>query len=719
MTGVLSMKQSGIRRICPKLLPVLLAVVVLCLIVTYGTVMADTTWTQTTQADFTSGTLVQLDALTSPGDVKLTQWGSGYIYAFRGSETKTFWRYDIATDTWSALADAPYNVAAGGALVSDGNNYIYALHGNLSGNWHHDRYFSRYDIASNTWSSLAQTPCSVGEGGSLTFDGTYIYALRGNYKQHFWRYDISTNSWSYLAYTHAGVGGGGALTYAGGDYIFALRGSCTNNFWMYSISGDTWTYLTGTPSGVGDGGALASDGGNYVYALKGVNTVTFWRYSISTDSWTSMADTPSTPCVYGGGALVFDKNANFYALHGNNEDDFWKYSVTGNSWATMHDTPADVAYGGALAFKEGGVYYSSGNLVSSTYDTGDASVFGNLSWTATTPTGTSIKFQVATNNDSATWVFKGPDSTAGTYYTSSGGPIWYGHYTDRYIKYKAFFDTTDTSQTPVLHDVSINYSPWTYHPTANTSAATLVEETTATLHGSVANDGGEACQYQFIYGTVYGGPYPYSTGWTGSVTTGQPFSAAVTGLTEGTKYYFVAQVKNTSGTGSGGQLDFLTKPDPPFSFTATAVSDTQINLSWTKGDGAWKTLVRRSASGYPVNKNDGVQVYFDTGTSVSDTGLTPDTLYYYRAWSYVSGSEQWSDGYADASAQTAPGPTTTTPTTTSPTTEAPLTIGGSVYPVNKLEVLMPWFCLAGGIMLIVGAIVFRVVRRRSSRRNLN
>ncbi|MBN1161592.1 MAG: hypothetical protein JXA17_06585 [Dehalococcoidales bacterium] len=711
------MKQSGAKKICLKSLPVLLALVVFCLYVAYGAVMADTTWTQTTQADFTSGSLDQLDATSSPGDVKLAQWGSGYIYAFKGSETKTFWRYDIATDTWSALADAPCNVAAGGALACDGNNYIYALHGNLSGDWHQDRYFSRYDIASNTWTSLANTPSSVGEGGSLTFDGTYIYALRGNYRQHFWRYDIATNSWSYLAYTPAGVGGGGALTYAGGDYIYALRGSSTNNFWKYSISGDTWTSLTGTPSGVDEGGALAADGDNYVYALKGLNTVTFWRYNISTDSWLAMPDTPATPCVYGGGALVFDKNTNFYALHGNNEDDFWEYSVAGNSWATMHDTPACVGYGGALAFKEGGVYYSSGSLISSTYDTGNASVFGNLTWTSTTPGSTSLRFQIATNNDSSTWLFKGPDGDTGTYYFSSGTPVWDGHYTDRYIKYKAFFDTTDTSKTPVLHDVSINYSPWTGQPVAQTAAATLVEETTATLHGSVINDGGEACQYQFIYGTVNGGPYPYGTGWTGSVTTGQPFSTAVAGLAKGTKYYFVAQVKNTSGTGSGSQLDFLTKPDPPYPFAATAVSDTQIDLSWTKGEGAQKTMIRRGTSGYPVDKNDGVQVYFDTATSYSDTGLVPDTLYYYRAWSYVTGSEQWSDGYADASAQTTPGPTTTPPTT-SPTTEVPLTIGGSVYPVNKLDVLMPWLCLAVGFMSIVGGVIFKVVRRKSSRRNL-
>ena len=248
-------------------------------------------------------------------------------------------------------------------------------------------------------------------------------------------------------------------------------------------------------------------------------------------------------------------------------------------------------------------------------------------------------------------------------------------------------------------------------PSATTYAATLVEETTATLNGMVADDGGEACQYQFVYGTASGGPYPYSTGWTGSLTTGQYFSAGVTGLSKGTKYYFVAQVKNSSGTGSGSQLDFLTKPDPPSPFTATAVSDTQINLSWTMGEGAWKTMVRRNTGDYPSDRNDGTQVYFDTGTSVSDTGLAPETVYYYRAWSYVTGSEQWSDGYSSASAQTNP---SSTPTTTP--TEPPISIGGSVYPVNKLQVMAPYLCVAGVLVLIAGGFIFRLVRAKLGRR---
>jgi len=615
---------------------------------------ATTTWTQTTLADFTSGTLVQLDATSSPGDVKLAQSANGYVYAFRGNNTKTFWRYDVAANSWTALADAPQNVGAGGALAFDGNNYIYALSGNGQ------KYFWRYNITTNTWLSLASTSNPVNAGGALVYTGSYLYAFRGGGQKTFWCYNISKNSWSSMASTSAAVSGGGALTWGGGDFIYALGGA-SSNFWRYSITGNSWSTKASTPSSVGDGGSLASDGGNYVYALKGGNTVTFWRYNITANSWTAMADTPATPCVYGGGALVYDSNAHLYALRGNSQTDFWKYDVSSNNWGTMTSVPSAVAYGGALAFKPGSSYYTSGTLTSSTYDTGSASDFGTISWTAVTPASTTIQFQIATNNDSATWNYKGPDGTSGTYYTSSGATIRTSNNPARYIRYKAFFSTTNTAVTPVLNDISITYNPHIFLPTATTNAATLVEETTATLHGTVAGDGGESCQYRFVYGTSPG-VYTYDTGWTGSVTTGQNFSLDISGLSQGTLYYFAAQVKNSAGIGTGSELSFLTKPEVPTELTATAANSTQINLHWTKGIGALKTLVRRSTGNYPVDRNHGDLVYFDTVTNFSDAGLTAGTTYYYRAWSEVTAGslQQWSDDYASITAATTGAPTATT-----------------------------------------------------------
>ena len=45
---------------------------------------------------------------------------AGYIYALRGDGKNSFYRYNIAANTWSAMAVTPANVKAGGALTTDG-----------------------------------------------------------------------------------------------------------------------------------------------------------------------------------------------------------------------------------------------------------------------------------------------------------------------------------------------------------------------------------------------------------------------------------------------------------------------------------------------------------------------------------------------------------------------------------------------------------------------
>jgi len=251
-------------------------------------------------------------------------------------------------------------------------------------------------------------------------------------------------------------------------------------------------------------------------------------------------------------------------------------------------------------------------------------------------------------------VGNGPHSSSFSDAPSSVGTYVYGiHVGDGAGKWV-------TERDSGLFPIEVEVTPEIYPPQVATNAATNVEETTAILNGVISDDGGEACQYRFEYNTNPGEPYAYNTGWTGSKTNGQSFSQAISSLNKGTKYYFRAQARNSAGAASGAEQTFLTKPDAPTSFNASAAGTTQINLSWAKGDGSQKTKIQRKEGGYPVDRNDGTQVYFGTGTSTPDIGLTPGTTYYYRAWSYVQGSEQWSDSYAQASATTVSAPPSVT-----------------------------------------------------------
>jgi len=214
--------------------------------------------------------------------------------------------------------------------------------------------------------------------------------------------------------------------------------------------------------------------------------------------------------------------------------------------------------------------------------------------------------------------------------------------------------------------IAINYTEDSSPPTVTTNAASPVEETTATLNGDITDTGGENCDYRgFVWSDEShsnpGNTAPASSGYdsywseSGSYGTGT-FNHGISSLSEGTKYYCRACARNSAGWSYGSEQTFLTKPDAPTSFNASTVNTTQIDLSWTKGNGAQKTKIQRKEGSYPTDRNDGTQVYFDTGTSTPDTGLTPGTTYYYRAWSYVAGSEEkWSDNYAEDFATTPPG----------------------------------------------------------------
>ncbi len=199
-------------------------------------------------------------------------------------------------------------------------------------------------------------------------------------------------------------------------------------------------------------------------------------------------------------------------------------------------------------------------------------------------------------------------------------------------------------------------------PTAVTDNVTAVEETTATLNGTISDTGGVNCDSRgFVWDTTShadpGDTAPaasgYASNWTEAGSFGAvAFNHGITALSKGTKYYLRACAQNSEGWSYGDEVEFLTRPDEPSAFTATATGSTQIDLAWTKGEGANRTMVRRAVGGYPADRSDGVEVYFDTGSSYSDTGLTRNTTYYYRAWSEVTGSQQWSDSYVEDSEQT-------------------------------------------------------------------
>jgi hypothetical protein len=147
-------------------------------------------------------------------------------------------------------------------------------------------------------------------------------------------------------------------------------------------------------------------------------------------------------------------------------------------------------------------------------------------------------------------------------------------------------------------------------------------------------------------------------------------SYETTGLSSGQIYYFRVWAWCTEGgltqySDSYSSDTDYTLPDTVSSFTVTGTTTDAISLGWTKGTGGDKTYIRGKKGSYPTDRTDGYEVYFDTGTSVTDSSLDTDSDYYYRAWSYDTDS-----GYYDSYAQVTGHTGATAPTVTNSTGES-------------------------------------------------
>lgn len=176
-------------------------------------------------------------------------------------------------------------------------------------------------------------------------------------------------------------------------------------------------------------------------------------------------------------------------------------------------------------------------------------------------------------------------------------------------------------------------------PTIQTTAATSIQGTSATLNANVTNLGSYSSAniyFQWGTNTSYGSQTPTSAqGFTGS------FSQALTGLTPSTTYYFRAVIQNSAGTSYGQDMTFTTgttyNDASVQTVSATYVSNYQANLNG---------YLNVNSSNY-ANPN---YLYFEWGTTTSYgsqspqqtlnysgtffqqvANLNPNTTYHYRA----------------------------------------------------------------------------------------
>lgn len=290
----------------------------------------------------TGGFWLESELMLPPATISVGARSFAYVedtntlYIFRGTG-QTFYSYNLNTNVWSTLQNTPAAVGAGSAVIEGPPGYLYGLRGNTTTD------FWLYDIAANTWdaSGAANTPLTVGAGSSLVFDGEqFIYVLRGTNDDDFWRYNTVNNTWDSLPPANFGApadafdnlvstGGDLAIDIASGK-IFAIQGNYKAGFAVFNTNTNAWTVLGNLPDLPFAGASIEYDPGtNSVYYIPGNNTEYLYVYDVGNEVWTRKANAPH---IFGDGAALRVVDGTMYAVQASNLSGFYEYDIAKDSW---------------------------------------------------------------------------------------------------------------------------------------------------------------------------------------------------------------------------------------------------------------------------------------------------------------------------------------------------------------------------------------------------
>ncbi len=394
--------------------------------------------------------------------------GNNYVYCIRGGNTANFYRYNVATNTWTAMTNVSY-----------GN-----VNNDVKGTWYNGRmYFPRYNSTSiytfdgANWGTVTPTlPAVAYNGAAMAYNSgnSRIYILRGGGTQTLYGIDTANlgvgGTWPTMANIAVTDGATtvnyypniGARLVSDGTNLYIMPGDGETAFIRYNTATNNYTKLSSTPFAQYYGTDMAYDGSGKIIALAGWYKNETWEYDIAADAWTRLPDNQKYTYgrgPYNGAAIEFAGGGSFYALAGGGLADMWSFSESATKYPT------------------------SGTYVSQPIDLEQVSSWTSFTKTENKPTNTDITYETRTSSDNENW--SNWEEVNGTDIQSDE---------NRYIQVRITFESTDGANTPTVYDYTISYNSEDANPTNPTALTALSKRV-----GGTAITSGETYTYDHPY----------------------------------------------------------------------------------------------------------------------------------------------------------------------------------------------------------------------------
>ncbi|OGG03583.1 hypothetical protein A2W14_03330 [Candidatus Gottesmanbacteria bacterium RBG_16_37_8] len=375
-----------------------------------------------------------------------------YAYLATDTNSKEIVIIDLTSQVSGKYAEAGYynapgNTSAESVYVS--GNIGFAIVNNI---------LYTFDLSSKTDSrSTLSSYTLAANGKEVVVRGNYAYVAVNSTSNQLQIIEFSADGTTLTLRGSATLNGGTARDIfvnnsASRAYIATAASTTLPEMFIVDVSdknGSRPTVGTYEANGMDPTGVTIVPGNRAILVGQGAEEYQVIRTT------TESVDPPMGRC----GGLNIDSGVKGVSSVLESDGDAFSYIITGDTnWELK------IIEGGP-----GGQLSPSGDFESAPFDAGGEVAFNRIDFTVDIPSQTTFNLQVAVTNainnncDEAVYTFVGPDGQGSSFYTSDGAipEIQSGNYTNpgRCFKYKTFFSTSDSGYTPVLKDVTVNYSP--------------------------------------------------------------------------------------------------------------------------------------------------------------------------------------------------------------------------------------------------------------------